>query len=65
MKGIVRVAGEPDPVVVQGAQHVFHEPVPLSGARVTEPGSRIVFIVRDIPPEAIRALFAAVAALGS
>ena len=65
MKGIVRVVGEPGPVVVQGAQHVFHEPVRLSGAGTAEPGSRIVFIVRDIAPDAIRALFAAVAALAS
>ncbi|HET9471970.1 MAG TPA: GTP-binding protein [Usitatibacter sp.] len=63
MKGIVRVAGEPAPVVVQGAQHVFHEPVRLAARGMVEPGSRIVFIVRDIAPEAIRALFAAVAAL--
>jgi G3E family GTPase len=65
MKGIVRVVGEAGPVVVQGAQHVFHEPVRLSGTASAEPGSRIVFIVRDIAPEAIRALFAAVAALAS
>jgi G3E family GTPase len=64
MKGIVRIAGEPGPVVVQGAQHVFHEPVTLTGDCVTEPGSRIVFIVRDIERATIEALFAAVAALG-
>ena len=65
MKGIVRVVGEPGPVVVQGAQHVFHEPVRLAATGTSEPGSRIVFIVRDIAPDAVRALFAAVAGLAS
>lgn len=64
MKGIVRVEGEAGPVVIQGAQHVFHEPVIFSPSQPVEPGSRIVFIVRDIAPASIEALFAAVAALG-
>jgi G3E family GTPase len=65
MKGIVHIAGEPGPVVLQGAQHVFHPPVTLEGAADTDPRSRIVFIVRGIPRESIEALFAAVNALGS
>jgi len=63
MKGIVRVEGEEGPVVIQGAQHVFHEPVTLSPSQPVAPGSRIVFVVRDIDPASIEALFAAVAAL--
>ncbi len=63
MKGIVRVEGEAGAVVLQGAQHVFHEPVVLAPGAAVEPGSRIVFIVRDIAPQSIEALFAAVAAL--
>ncbi len=65
VKGIVHVAGEPGPVVIQGAQHVFHPPMTLEGAQDTDPRSRIVFIVRNIPRESIEALFAAVNALGS
>ena len=64
VKGIVHVAGERGPVVLQGAQHVFHPPITLEGAEDTDPRSRIVFIVRNIPRESIEALFAAVGALG-
>ncbi|MGZ5101426.1 MAG: CobW family GTP-binding protein [Usitatibacter sp.] len=65
VKGIVHVAGERGPVVLQGAQHVFHPPMTLEGAEDTDPRSRIVFIVRNISRESIEALFAAVNALGS
>jgi G3E family GTPase len=65
VKGIVLVAGERGPVVLQGAQHVFHPPVTLEGGQDTDPRSRIVFIVRNIPRESIEALFAAVGALGN
>jgi G3E family GTPase len=65
VKGIVHVVGERGPVVLQGAQHVFHPPMTLEGAEDTDPRSRIVFIVRNIPRESIEALFAAVNALGS
>jgi len=65
VKGIVHVAGEHGPVVLQGAQHVFHPPVTLEGGQDTDPHSRIVFIVRNIPRESIEALFAAVGALGN
>jgi G3E family GTPase len=64
VKGIVHVAGEPGPVVIQGAQHVFHPPVTLEGAQDTDPRSRIVFIVRNIPRESIESLFAAINSLG-
>jgi G3E family GTPase len=64
VKGIVHVAGERGPVVLQGAQHVFHPPMTLEGAADADPRSRIVFIVRGIPRESIEALFAAVGALG-
>jgi G3E family GTPase len=64
VKGIVHVTGERGPVVLQGAQHVFHPPMVLEGGADTDPRSRIVFIVRGIPRESIEALFAAVGALG-
>jgi G3E family GTPase len=64
MKGIVHVADEPAPVVIQGAQHLFHPPVTLDSGQETDPRSRIVFIVRNIPRESIEGLFAAVGALG-
>ena len=64
VKGIVNVEGEPGPVVLQGAQHVFHPPVTLERWHDADRRSRIVFIVRNIPRESIEALFAAVGALG-
>ena len=64
VKGIVHVVGEPGPVVLQGAQHLFHPPVTLEAGRDTDPRSRIVFIVRGIPRASVEALFAAVAGLG-
>jgi G3E family GTPase len=65
VKGIVHVEGEPGPVVLQGAQHLFHPPVTLEGGRDTDPRSRIVFIVRNLTRESIEGLFAAVETLGA
>ena len=64
VKGIVHVAGEPGPVVLQGAQHLFHPPVTLD-TKSADPRSRIVFIVRNMTCESVEALFAAVETLGA
>ena len=64
VKGIVRVEGEPGPVVLQGAQHLFHPPVTLASSD-GEPRSRIVFIVRNMSRESIAALFAAMEAIAT
>jgi G3E family GTPase len=50
-------------VVVQGVQHVFHPPVTLAAWPGEDRRSRLVFITRNIPQEAIEALFGAVAGL--
>ena len=63
VKGIVNVAGEPGPVVLQGAQHIFHPPVTLANWPSAERRSRIVFIVRNLGREPVEALFAAVGML--
>ena len=65
MKGIVHVEEEAAPIVIQGAQHLFHPPVPLESGASVDPRSRIVFITRNIPREAIERLFDAVIGLGS
>lgn len=65
VKGIVNVAGEPGPVAIHGAQHVFHPPVRLAAWHGADRRSRIVFIVRNIPRASIEAVFAAVGALGA
>jgi G3E family GTPase len=62
MKGIVHVEDEAAPVVIQGAQHLFHPPVRLATGSA-DPRSRIVFIVRSIPRASIERLFAAVSGL--
>ena len=65
VKGIVHIAGEPGPIVLQGAQHLIHPPVPLEAVPGTDPRSRIVFIVRGIPRASVEALFAAMKGLGT
>jgi len=63
VKGLVNVAGEPGPVVVQGAQHVFHPPVTLEAWSGEDRRSRLVFITRNLSRESVEALFAAVGTL--
>jgi G3E family GTPase len=60
VKGLVNVAGEAGPVVVQGAQHVFHPPVTLEAWPGEDRRSRIVFITRNLERESVESLFAAV-----
>jgi len=63
VKGLVNVEGERGPVVVQGVQHVFHPPVTLAAWPGEDRGSRLVFVTRNIPEEAVTALFGAVTGL--
>ncbi len=64
VKGLVNVEGERGPVVVQGVQHIFHPPTTLDAWASEDRRSRLVFITRNIPQEAVVALFAAVGGLG-
>jgi len=63
VKGLVNIAGEAGPVVVQGAQHLFHPPVTLAAWPGEDRCSRIVFITRNIPRQAVEGLFTAAAGL--
>jgi G3E family GTPase len=63
VKGLVNVEGERGPVVVQGAQHVFHPPVTLEAWPGDDRRSRIVFIARNLSRESVESLFAAVGTL--
>ena len=65
VKGLVNVAGESGPVLVQGAQHVFHPPVTLEAWAGEDRRSRIVFITRNLSRESVEALFAAVGTLAA
>ena len=60
VKGIVNVDGQPQ--VVQGVQHIFHEPVALDRWPSEDTDTRLVFITRGIDAATIRNLFSAVAA---
>ena len=58
LKGIVKLAETPErPVVIHGVQHVLHPPAQLDGWPDDDHRTRMVFIVRDIEPAAIRGLF--------
>ena len=60
VKGVVRLAETPDtPLVIHGVQHVFHPPARLEAWPDEDRRTRLVFIVRDLDPAAIRALFRA------
>jgi G3E family GTPase len=63
VKGLVNVEGERGPVVVQGAQHLFHPPVTLESWPGADRRSRIVFITRRLEREAVAQLFGSVSAL--
>jgi G3E family GTPase len=65
VKGLVNVEGERGPVVVQGAQHVFHPPVTLEAWGGEDRRSRIVFITRNLSRESVESLFAAVGTLAA
>jgi G3E family GTPase len=63
VKGLVNVAGEAGPVVVQAVQHIFHPTVTLGAWPSDDRRTRLVFITRNIPRETVESLFAAVGAL--
>jgi G3E family GTPase len=65
VKGVINVAGEPGPLVVQGVQHLFHPPVALPNWPDSDKASRLVFITRGIPRDVIAGLFSAVAAVAA
>src|SRR5580692_820086 len=60
LKAIVALSDRPDqPVVLHGVQHLFHPPVLLPEWWNEDHRTRIVFITRDLPKEAIEATLAA------
>ena len=63
VKGLLNVATERGPVVVHGAQHVFHPPLTLDGWPGPDRRSRLVFITRGITRDTIAQLFDSVARL--
>ena len=60
LKAIVALSDRPDePVVVHGVQHLFHPPVLLPAWPSDDHRTRMVFITRDLPREAIERTLAA------
>lgn len=54
VKGLLNLQGEDRPVVVHAVQHVFHPPVRLPAwPEGDDRRSRLVFILRDLPREAV------------
>ncbi|MEP3431640.1 MAG: GTP-binding protein [Roseibium sp.] len=60
MKGIVKLAEDPDrPVVIHGVQHVFHPPATLEAWPDADHRTRMVFITKDLPEFFVRKMFEA------
>ena len=60
LKGIVRLAEEPEqPVVLHAVQHVMHPPARLPAWPDADRRSRLVCVTWDLDPAAVRRLFAA------
>ena len=58
VKGVVKIAEFPDrPVVIHGAQHVFHPTTVLDAWPDGDARTRIVFILKDMEPQVIQALY--------
>ena len=63
VKGFLNVVGRAGPVLVEFVQHLAHPPVELQHWPDHDRASRLVFITRNIPEQAIRDLFNATGAL--
>jgi G3E family GTPase len=59
LKGLVRLAGETRPLLLQGVHHVLHPPVWLSARPGLPDRSEIVLITRGLSAEGLRQSFAA------
>jgi G3E family GTPase len=62
LKGVIDVAGEANPVVIHGVQHLFHPPAMLDAWPSEDRRSRIVLIARDMNPVDVDKLFRNIAA---
>ncbi|MEE4377022.1 MAG: GTP-binding protein [Candidatus Competibacteraceae bacterium] len=60
VKGIVNLRNKPDrPLIIQGVQHVFHEPLWLDGWPSDDQRTRIVFVTRNLPKAAVEEFISA------
>lgn len=59
LKGLLNVAGEPAPILVHGVQHIMHPPEHMPVWPDDDRRSQLVFIVRSIDPDRVRASLSA------
>lgn len=57
VKGIINVAGEENPAVIHGVQHVFHPVQWLDAWPDADRRTRVVFILRNIDKETVQGFF--------
>jgi G3E family GTPase len=65
IKGMLDVKGAPDPVFINGVQHIVHPPEHMGAWPGAERRTRIVFIVKDMERAAIERSLAAFNALAN
>jgi len=58
VKGIVNAQESEVPLIIHGVQHLFHPVVPLPAWPDDDHRTRIVFITRDLPKQAVESLLA-------
>lgn len=58
IKGIVNLAGEEQPVVIHGVQHIFHPPIVLDSWPSDDRRTRLVFITRGMTADDLRGTLA-------
>lgn len=57
VKGILNIEAYAHPMVIHGAQHIFHPPMPLKNWPTNDHRSKIVFITRDVEREMVESIF--------
>jgi G3E family GTPase len=59
LKGLVAIAGQDSPVIIQGVQHLVHKPMHLSEWPLGDRRTRLVVIAKGIEPAQVQRSFAA------
>jgi G3E family GTPase len=65
LKGLVAIAGQDSPVVIQGVQHLVHKPMHLAGWPGGDRRTRLVVIAKGIDPALVQRSFAAFTAIAA
>ncbi len=61
IKGVVNIENRPGPMVIQAVQNLVHPPIRMAAWPDADKRTRLVFITRDIPKEALEASLAVLA----